>query len=355
MFLYIWKKFIVILFYEYFDLPRLYKKGYGKRDKNGEQCSRFSWQTDIMLYFSEEYTKSLRESLDNASNKIFVCSAYIKTKALLDLMEGIDPVVDVTIVVRWSKGDLIKGASDLSVYEICKEKGWVLGLDSNLHGKVYVIDQAEIYIGSANLTQRGMSSGFTGNNEIGTKINPSQIDLSRLQDYFDSEVVICDESLYELISADLKSSKYIDACLDLSWSKDVSDRLVRPVNSLWVSELPKCSPFHLLDCESNSEEYTSDLGLLGLLSHDVSEASLTKSVSSTRFYCWLVSVVSGNDTYRFGLITKKLHDSLIDDPRPYRKDVKDYVKNLFSWMEFLVDDFVVERPNHTQVARMKDK
>jgi len=44
-----------------------------------------------------------------------------------------------------------------------------------------------------------------------------------------------------------------------------------------------------------------------------------------------------------------LHDAFIDDPRPYRKDVKQLLNNLLSWIKILdIEDIKIDRPNHSE-------
>ena len=308
-----------------------------------------------MLYLSSDFTSELLGAINSSTKSIIVCSAYVKSKALKSLLAGMKDNVDLKVIARWEKGDLVFGSSDLEVYEICRDNGWSFGIDTNLHGKVYVIDDNDIFLGSANLTQRGMSFDALGNNEFGTKIEPDKVDLDKFYNYIRSEVVWCDDELYQNLKNEVNLSDKNEKQKKLSWSKPLSLSLTKPVNSLWVSELPLCSPEDLLELDFESEDLQIDLKLLSLSPSDLSGSLLSSQVRSTRFYQWLTTLLEGSGSCRFGKITKELHDALIDDPKPYRKDVKDYVKNLFSWMEFLVDDFVVERPNHTQVARMKDK
>lgn len=308
-----------------------------------------------MLYLSGEFTNELIGSITTSTKSIVVCSAYIKSKALKSLLDDVNGGIDLKVVARWQKGDLVFGSSDLEVYEICRDNGWSFGIDTNLHGKVYVIDDRDIFLGSANLTQRGMSFDALGNNEFGTKIEPDKVDLDKFYNYIKSEVVWCDDELYKDLKNEVNSSDKNEKQTEVSWSKSVISSLTKPVSSLWVSELPRCSPEALLQHDVSSKDLQLDLNLLSLSPGEVSDSLLSAQVKSTRFYHWLITLLQNNGSCRFGTITKELHDALIDDPKPYRKDVKDYVQNIFSWMEFLVDDFVVDRPNHTQVARMKNK
>jgi len=50
-----------------------------------------------------------------------------------------------------------------------------------------------------------------------------------------------------------------------------------------------------------------------------------------------------------------LHSALLDDPTPYRSEVKVLVQNLFSWISIVGPKSAgIEcvKPNHTQVLRL---
>lgn len=54
----------------------------------------------------------------------------------------------------------------------------------------------------------------------------------------------------------------------------------------------------------------------------------------------------------FGEITANLHNALLNDPRPYRKDVKQLLANLLNWIAALdINEIVVDRPAHSQRVR----
>ena len=249
---------------------------------------------------------------------------------------------------------MVSGASDIDVYRVCKEQGWSFGIDTSLHGKVYVIDQINIFLGSANLTQKGLSIGFVGNNEFGTKIMPNQVDLNKFNSYISEQVVWCNDQLFSAIEKEIENSRPKNDGDGAGWSSEVKSLLTSSISSLWVLDLPRCGPKALLNADVSDEDVRQDLSLLGVDDENISDILLVNQVKQTRFYGWLVNLLKVNGECRFGKVTSELHDALIDDPKPYRKEVKEYIVNIFSWMEFLTDDFIVDRPNYSQVARLKE-
>ncbi len=59
---------------------------------------------------------------------------------------------------------------------------------------------------------------------------------------------------------------------------------------------------------------------------------------------------------RFGAISSRLHDALLNDPKPYRKEVKDFQVNLFNWLKYLeLPDFKFSKYNVSESISLSDK
>ena len=57
----------------------------------------------------------------------------------------------------------------------------------------------------------------------------------------------------------------------------------------------------------------------------------------SKAFLWLYNFVNNCEckTSYFGELTANLHNSLVNDPKPYRKEVKELLSNLLGWVEFL--------------------
>ncbi len=309
-----------------------------------------------MLLDSTQFSVQLFDSLSNCEQSFVVCSAFIKAKALKH--EGFTNSLknkDVVIVARWQKHDLLTGASDLDVYEICKSKGWKFGIDLNLHGKLFLIDNEDIYLGSANLTQKGLHIGLTGNHEFGTHISAGQADLEKINAFIESEVTWMHDELYDLISEEIYNSKK-DKSLATStpWSKSIDEMVNKPIEFLWVQELVFTTPSELLNLDLDDEKASHDFNLLGLNIDDICEESLKRSFKRLRLYRWLYYLLK-EKSLSFGGVTARLHSTILDDPKPYRVDIKNYNQILFAWAEFIDDTFDVTQPNYSQVLSLKSE
>jgi hypothetical protein len=309
-----------------------------------------------MLLDSTQFSEQLFNSVSECEISFTACSAFIKNRALQDdRFTSRLSNQDVIIVARWQKHDLLSGASDLDVYELCKQNGWKFGIDLNLHGKLFVIDEKDIFLGSANLTQKGLHIGLTGNHEFGTKISAELADLNKINDFIKSEVTWMTDELFEMISNEVRQSKKDKAPISSSpWSKMIDEIVTKSVEFLWVQELVFTTPTDLLKLNLDDEKSAHDFDLLGLNLDDLQEDSLKRAFKRQRLFRWMCSILK-EDSLSFGGVTARLHSAILDDPKPYRVDIKNYNQILFEWAEFLNDDFEVSQPNYSQVLSLKSE
>jgi len=308
-----------------------------------------------MLLVSNEFYSELKKSIYDSSVSILITSAFIKNRAVIKLLEAVSSEVNVTIVARWRKHDLLMGASDIEVFELCQAKGWKFGIDQNLHGKLYLIDDSDVFLGSANLTQRGMSLGGVANIEFGTRFDVSKIDLKRINHYKRSEVTWIDDDVFSLIKQDIDASLLVKGAFsDLDWSPEIANLISTPVESLWINELMFCNPHELLYLNLNDSSIAHDFELLNLDIDNISVKNIKHNFRQSRLYTWIYSQLSTNKEMNFGALSHALHDSLFDDPLPYRKEIKEFVVLIFSWVVYMDDVFVVTKHNHTSSIKLKN-
>ena len=308
-----------------------------------------------MLLFSADFTKELSSAIVNASSELVICSAFVKEKAITHLLKNISSDVSVTIVARWAKQDLVFGASDLEVYQWCQSKGYRFGINSKLHAKLYSIDQSLIFLGSANLTHRGLSIAGTGNVEIGTCIDPTDTDMEKFRSFINDEVVWVDDNLYQLLSSEIDTNQDVDSEVNGDvWSADVTAMLRKRTLHLWVSDLLFTSPKSLLSPNFESAEIVHDFELLNLNIDNFDANALKLGFMQTRLFQWLRDTAGINNTVRFGWLTNELHNALLDDATPYRSEIKEFVVIIFDWFKFMPEIFEVTRFNVSETVSIKE-
>ena len=307
-----------------------------------------------MLLFSSDFTEDLKKQIDEASHELIICSAFVKNKAIQHLLESVSPTVSVKIICRWAKGDLVFGASDLEVFTWCQSKGYKFGVNPGLHAKLYSIDTQTIFLGSANLTHRGLSISGAGNIEIGTRLKPETADLKKLGMFIEQEVEWIDQALYEAMVFEVQMAKVSKDKEDQQeWSVEINKQLQKDVNYLWVHELLCTNPNDILMMDFDNNYSVHDFELLKLDLTSLDADTLKLRFIRSRLFAWVVSIVGYDNEMRFGLLTSHLHNALLDDQTPYRREVKGFVVILFDWFKFMPETFEVKKYNRSETVRMK--
>lgn len=303
-----------------------------------------------MLLSSGEFRDKLSLHLSDASNSIVILSGFTKLKAL-DWLVRRSGTRDITVVARWLPGDLISGASDLGCYNYCRERDIRFGVSLGLHGKVYLTD-GQILIGSANMTLRGLALAASYNDEFGYGFEAGEADISKLEKYLES-VTWLDDQLFASMEAELETFAGPDPTKNSDWSADIMSKLQGTVEFLWVHELPFTEPEYLIANQSIEHDSIShDLDLFGLKAGHSSLENAIGSFQTTKAFAWLGEEVKKQGSISFGGLSKALHDALLDDPSPYRTQVKHLVAILFTWAERCPDSFEISRPRHSQVISL---
>ena len=71
-------------------------------------------------------------------------------------------------------------------------------------------------------------------------------------------------------------------------------------------------------------------------------------------YLWLLSLLKKNkDTQNnFGFLTSKIHKNILDDPLPFRKNIKEITHYLFEWVAEFSDEIKIIRHSNTKSMRL---
>jgi hypothetical protein len=302
-----------------------------------------------MLLDEQEFQVEIASSLQQCSNSIVILSAFIKHNAFEWLRKQITNTdIEVIVVARWRLDDLVVKVSDLSVYKQCQELGWTFKVDERLHAKLFLIDSSVAFVGSSNLTGAGLGLTEKSNFELSTKTKVTDIDVDKVHKYLDSCRTMTDD-LYNQMKSFVDS---IDPPkrTPYKWPPSIKNLLEQKVDYLWVDELLFTSP--------NSNDYddiSHDLSLLEVDRLDIDVDLLRAKFTELRIVKWLYTQLLKEESksLRFGAISSRLHDALLNDPKPYRKNVKDFQVNLFNWLKYLeLPDFEFSKYNVSETISL---
>ena len=306
------------------------------------------------LLLNELFSSKIKDRLKETKNQqsLVFFSAFIKKRALEWLAEVINPETKVTVVSRWQKADLVSGASDLEIFEFCRNKNWDFKILNDLHSKLYLLNENKIFLGSANLTSKGFNISSQGNIEIGTEIEATPEDLQLIQNLLDDAIFV-DQNLYDSICQEVnETDKSMFDQIDtrpLTWSQKTLDTLEKKVEKLWVHDLFVSPALKKLP-DISDEDIEHDCNLLNfnkddLDSNNYEKEELSKKFESSKMFKWFMNIMKENPNSRksFGFFSKQLHNSLLDEPPPYRSGVKEYLSFFETWLSEYSTSVIVRK------------
>lgn len=301
----------------------------------------------MSLLTTSETKNKIAEQVSIATDTLQIISAFCKVSAVEFIDENIrNTLKEKKLLVRFLLNDIINGATDFSLYKYCKTHGWQMYIRFDLHAKTYVFDKCRCILGSANLTSKGMGFKLHGNYELSSFAEIDTDDLRKIDCLFDNSILMTEE-LYnymktEYEEAKIQSSKFTGAT---KWSGLIENQFSPKIDMLFTYDFPTsripnyqditCFEFLEMECIPSKDE-------------------LITAFRWSKALLWLYNFVNScnNKTSYFGEITAKLHNDLINDPKPYRKEVKELLSNLLGWIEALeIDIITIDAPNHSQRIR----
>lgn len=298
--------------------------------------------------------RTLSKAAVAAERSVFICSAFVKAAAFDQLAHEVSPSCENTLIARWQFRDLVSGVSDLNAYEIAVNRNWSFYFNQDLHAKLYIFDDAA-FVGSSNLTGKGLAgSPPMGNIELSTTFSV-QNELREWCDRLLSTSTKVDTVLYRAICEDVEAYKETTGGL-LPTRRGFSENVLsilrqRNINPrIYLYDLPQVfHPDQLIRVPARLDDPSiiHDLHVFGLSRRSERE-SIREAFSVSPGFTWLNSIAVR--PMSFGELSSILHGVLCDEPRPYRSEVKDRLRNLLNWtVAFFPSEFKIDRPNFTEI------
>ena len=126
-----------------------------------------------VIMLAQEIGLSLAGYARAAQHRIVIACPFIKRKALERLIADVAPSVNVTVFTRWAVDEIRSGVSDLTVFNLLRERdGTRLLLHGRLHAKIVLIDDEAVVIGSANVTDAALGFAESANAEVMVCLRP---------------------------------------------------------------------------------------------------------------------------------------------------------------------------------------
>lgn len=299
----------------------------------------------MAILFSNEIYAAICNELSSAEESVQILSAYGKMSAIAAIIDKVKPsIVSKRIMLRFRLDDLVKGNTDFGVIDLCRNQGWKVYVRFDLHAKTYVVDNKRGIIGSANATASGLALTRTPNFEMAALVDVEEKDVDKINDLF-SDALLVDDDLWIELNAEYARIKLLETDgSSYQWSKAITDRFTPHIRTLFSYEFPEKGSY-------SPDDYIQFLDLI----YSGNEDELKNSLRWSSSYLWLMDqLIDNNGELYFGELSARLHNSLVTDPRPYRKDVKVLLSNLLQMITSLdMPEIGVDRPNYSQRVFIK--
>lgn len=299
----------------------------------------------MAILFSTEIMNAVKNELAKATSSVQIITAYCKRDSLKYINSCIrSGVCDKRLLLRFRMDDVICGSTDFNVLDYAISEGWKVYIRFDLHAKTYVIDNKRGLVGSANATRSGLSVGRAGNMEMATLVDIEPQDITKISQLFHDAIVV-DEFVLDMLQKQIDQVDEQPHRTVYSWDFSITNLFNPHINTLFSYELP--------------EKFTLEPGEYFSFLDETYEGDKEKLKDIFRWsnaYLWLKETLKENDgCLYFGSITEKLHNVLVSDPKPFRRDVKQMLSNLLELIDALdMEDIIIDRPNYSQRVRLSD-
>lgn len=284
------------------------------------------------------------------SDDVLLMSPFIKLSALRILFKDNQNIEHITIITKWKPHDIAHGFSDISVFPFCKKRNIPLLLNSNIHLKTIIRDNMNsAWIGSANITQKGLGISEAFNYEIGAIIPKLALEDKLYFDKIIQESYIVNEEYYLRVKDQVSKIKVekIPKVFKVKVSSKQSDFL--------LSSLPMSESLDLLtDIYLNRPEGKSQTDIRSAI-HDINLYNIDHGLNKNKFkeqlttnfflHPFVKELLAYNGSGRhFGDLSAWMHSKCTTVPTPRRFDIKEALIRVRDLIISLSSNYRVEIP-----------
>lgn len=293
----------------------------------------------MAILFSNEIMDAVVKELHKATDSVQIITAYCKEKTFKYLDSEINTEVqEKKLLVRFRLDDVLKGSTDFEILSYGMEHGWKVYVRFDLHAKTYIVDNKRGLVGSANATNSGLNIGKAGNMEMAAFIDVEPDDIEKIGNLF-NDAILVDAEILNNLKHQFDSVEKTEKSEGRSWDNSIMKLFNPHIKTLFSYELPE-------DFELKSGEYLQFLDEI----FDGNKEKLKKTFRWSNAYLWLLDTLRSHDgCMYFGELSASLHNAVVSDPKPYRKDIKQILANLLRLIgELQMEEIVIDRPNYSQ-------
>ena len=267
---------------------------------------------------SNEILEAVLKEASEATNCINFITAYCKVNTLKKIDDCISPEGSKRILIRFLPSDISSGATDKEIFEYCKNNNWKVYYDFSIHAKIFIFDKIKAIWGSANVTNNGMGLSSNPNKELSSYGEIDDDSYSKIITLY-KDANILDQESYNYIVNHSDDNE----CIQYRQHKIINQE----IECLFPEDFP------------NGET-------------DIIE------LYSLRSYKWLIQFLQKKDDKKayFGELSSEIHNIFAKNPQPFRKDIKNYLSDLFSCIKKLgVRGLTITKPNYSECIFLNER
>lgn len=309
----------------------------------------------MSLFRSEDNLNNAALDFINKNDTITIFSAYIKTKQI----QKLNKTKKVKqIIVRWEVRDLCVGASDIDLFDYCKENRIALYRNPRIHLKAIWNNSNSVFFGSANVTNKGIGEiQDYCNFELNGVIDNISFDDINYFNKLRQEAQYVDEVLFNRIRTEVENFKG----QELQYPNIPLEKTV--VDSFLISELPMTeTPQMLYEIYSEGKHFSISEFLNA--SHDITLYKILNDLDKNNFFDHLKYefnnhpfIKSFKETIKesnigtdregsmgFGQVRRWFAENTTTVPTPRAFELTSYVGILYEWICWFDEDFSWDVP-----------
>lgn len=293
----------------------------------------------MAILFSNEIMDAIVKELHKATDSVQIITAYCKEKTFKYLDSKISSEVqEKKLLVRFRLDDVLKGSTDFGILNYGMEHGWRVYIRFDLHAKTYIVDNKRGLVGSANVTNSGLNIGQTGNMEMAAFVDVEPKDIEKIRNLF-NDAILVNTDILNMLTQQFNSVGKAKCAECYSWDNGIMKLFSPHIETLFSYELPE-------DFRLTPGEYIQFLDER----FDGNKEELKEIFRWSNAYLWLLDTLKCHGGCMFfGELSECLHNAVVSDPKPYRKNIKDMLSNLLRLItELQMEEIMIDKPNYSQ-------
>lgn len=294
----------------------------------------------IIYKLSQEYSKC---------GQAVLITAYL-TSGIFDILGNLDGAPDrkIQLFVRGNKQDFLNGSVCMKTLRRLHNTNIQCFLLQNLHAKLYIFDEQTMFIGSANLTNNGLSVSPNSNIEILHQCQYSQDIQEQVKSMLHGAIPLTEE-LLSAISVELQEMPNKEAFESNQDWLCLPPPCLNNTTELSMVHLPLCNLDYLTDF-LGSKEFYHDQYLFGLRNDGTVDIDLLQASILHRFL--IERLINEPEGFiRFGTLRNIISEQCNLQHSP---ELTELIQNIYSYYKHNPNlEIQYSQPNYTEVLSLQ--